>query len=273
MPRPPVALHVLVPAYGPSPYLADALRSAARLGTELTVVDDGSPDDAVTRAVRASGVDVELVRLPENRGVAGAFAACAELSRGEYTVVTGSDDLLGPRYADVVRTLVERFDRPEAVLPGVEVVDERGTPVLPPADRVKRLLRADRGRTALRRGQPLATSLLLGNWLYFPAVAWRTDVLRRYGFDRSLTTVMDLRLALEVVFAGGALATSPERAFSYRRHGASVSSTEAVGGARFAEERDVHRWAAQRAAALGWHRARAAALLRPTSRLHARVAR
>jgi|tagenome__1003787_1003787.scaffolds.fasta_scaffold20428016_1 GT2 family glycosyltransferase len=268
-------LHVLVPAYGDSPYLAETLASviaAAHDGVAITVVDDGTPNDAVQRACEGAGPEVEYVRLPENRGVAGAFQACAERSRGKYTLIMGSDDLMDAEYPTVLRALVDRFGDPELATTSVTVVDSSSAEVRPLPDRVKALL-APRGRKGrLLSGDGLAAGLLTGNWLYFPALAWRTDVLQRHGFRQDMETVLDLDLELRVLFDGGSIAWSPERAFRYRRHAASVSSRSAVAGERFGEERALYRWAGQRAGQLGWRRSAMAARVQATSRLHRALA-
>ena len=228
-------MHVLIPAYGPSPFLSEALRSvleAADDATRLTVVDDGTPGADVRDVAAAYGDRLEYLRLPTNRGVAGSFRACADASVGEYTVIMGSDDLVEPWYLEEVRSLVDQFGHPAMVLPKVTVIDTDGVAVTPLADRVKGWL-APRGGRQLLGGQSLATRLLLGDWLYFPAIAWRTDLLHRNPFRTDLPTALDLDLQVRLVFDGGQLAWSPRRSFLYRRHDSSASSLSAVAGARF----------------------------------------
>ena len=261
-------LHVLVPAYGPSPYLSDALASVLATGAadvRLTVVDDGTPGTVVADICRDVGVEYQ--RLPENLGVSGAFQACAERSTGEYTMIMGSDDLMGSGYPAALRRLVADYGHPELATTGVRVLDGTGTEVRPLPDRVKSLL-GPRGAPRLLSGDRLVASLLNGNWLYFPAVSWRTDVLQRHGFRDDMDTALDLALELTVLFEGGSLAWSPTQEFGYRRHGDSVSSRSAVQGGRFDEEKALFAWAGQRAAALHWRRSSLSARLQVTSRLH-----
>jgi glycosyltransferase involved in cell wall biosynthesis len=263
-------LHVLIPVYGRPELLAetlDSVRGLAGSGVPVTVVDDASPDGDVEDLVGAYP-GIEYRRNDVNLGVAGNFNHCAELSTGDYTVLLGSDDLLLASYADVVHRLVSSFARPAMAMASVRVVDVHGMPARPLADRAKGWV-APRGAERLLSGQSLARSLLLGNWLYFPAIAWRTDLLRAFPFRPEQRSAMDLDVELRLVFAGHGLAWSPEVAACYRRHDHSVSSTEAAQGARFAEERAISRWAAEQATARGWSAAARAARLRPLSRLHA----
>jgi glycosyltransferase involved in cell wall biosynthesis len=263
-------LHVLIPVYGRPELLSQTLESVRGLvgsGVPVTVVDDASPDDDVEELV-AAYPGIEYTRNDVNLGVAGNFNHCAERSIGDYTVLLGSDDLLLDSYAQVVRRLVSSYARPAMAMPSVRVVDGHGRPARPLADRAKGWV-APRGTERLLTGESLARSLLLGNWLYFPAIAWRTDLLRAFPFSPEQRSAMDLDVELRLVFAGHGLAWSPEVAACYRRHDQSVSFTEAAQGARFAEERAISRWAAQQTAARGWGAAARAARLRPLSRLHA----
>jgi hypothetical protein len=269
MARVPDFLHVLIPAYGPSPFLREAVGSVLGTGdgsVRLTVVDDGTPGPVVQDICRAAGAEYE--RLPENRGVAGAFQACADRSTGDYTLIMGSDDVMGRGYPAALRELTERHARPELVTTRVRVLDAAGRESRPLPDRVKGLLGPRAGRSRLLSGDRLVAGLLTGNWLYFPALAWRTDVLQRYDFRADMETALDLDLELRALFDGGSLAWSPLQEFGYRRHGASVSSLSAVGGDRFAEERAVLAWAGQRADELGWRRSSVSARVQLTSRLH-----
>lgn len=266
-------LHILVPAFGPSPYLTQALSSvlaAAKEDTEVTVFDDGSPGPQVRTAARAAGV--EYLRSEINLGVAGSFQRCVDHSRGKYTVIMGSDDLVEPWYVEELTALSRDHGEAAMMLPGVTVVDEQGAVVLPLVDRVKRWV-APRGERRLLSGEGLATRLLVGNWLYFPAIAWRTDLLQAYGFRADLQTVLDLDLELRLVFGGQSLATSSRSSFRYRRHAGSSSNLTATEGQRFVEEAAVFAWAADAAAARGWSRAEWAARLHPTSRMHRVVIR
>jgi glycosyltransferase involved in cell wall biosynthesis len=267
-------VHVLVPAYGPSPFLSwtlDSVLAAADDHTRVTVLDDGTPGPDVLSITAAFEGRLEYLRSPTNRGVAGSFQACVDYSGGDYTVIMGSDDLMEPWYVEEINSLAKEFSEPAMLLPAVTVVDSSGTVVTPLADRVKGWL-APRGRRQLLGGEALATRLLLGNFLYFPAMAWRTDLLRRYGFREDLETVLDLDLEMRLVFDGEQLAWSPRRSFRYRRHSASASSITAAAGGRFDEEAAVYAWSIEAAEARGWRRARRAAQLHPASRLHATLA-
>jgi hypothetical protein len=105
--------------------------------------------------------------------------------------------------------------------------------------------------------------------MYFPAVSFRREPLQEHGFRPGYDVVQDLDLYLRLLLDGASLLLLDEVAFSYRRHAASVSSTEAVTGQRFAEERAFYAATARRLEERGWLRAARAADRHVASRLHA----
>ena len=81
-----------------------------------------------------------------------------------------------------------RFPQAQIIQPGVEVIDETGAVGSAGlVDRVKGLL-SPRGRgTRLLAGEALAISLMRGNWLYFPSIAWQSEALVRTNSGRVST--------------------------------------------------------------------------------------
>lgn len=266
-------LDVVVPYYRGEGYLRTTVASVVAMpgrAWRLTVVDENADGDAAERVLAevagGRGDQVRLVRNEHTLGVAGNFNRCVEVADAPVCTLLGADDVVLPNYADVVLGAMGREPEVDVVQPGVQVIDADGAVWVPPADRVKRML-APRRRKVLQ-GQSFAASLMHGDWLYFPSLAWRTDALRRFRFDPELQTGMDLQLIVEMVVAGHRFAFDPQLCFSYRRHAASVSSQNAGDHTRFAEEQALHEEWARRFRAMRWRRAAAAAALRVTSRAH-----
>lgn len=271
-----MTLQIFLPFYGDPGLLRTAVRSVLAQDSPdwtLTVVDDRYPHASVGEWVEGlADPRVRYVLNPHNLGVSGNFDRCLRLADGDLVTFLGGDDELLPTYVSTVLRM--RAAHPDAALlqPGVEVIDEHGEPALPLADRVKlRLLRprVPAGGLRVLAGERLAASLLTGNWLYFPALAFDRRAAQRHGFRDDLMTIQDLDLILRMVMDGGSLVLADEVCFRYRRHAASESSWRAVEGGRFEEDRRFFAESADRAAALGWQRARRSARRRLTSRLHA----
>ena len=269
-----VALDILVPYWGDPDLMRETVESVFaqdRDDWRLLVVDDAYPDPQITEWLTA--VDdprVTVVRHPANLGITANYRECLARATQEHVVFLGCDDVLLPSYVGVV---LDAFTAaPEAVMvqPGVRVVDETGTPSAGLADTVKQRLLRPRGesRTVLS-GEPLATSLLHGNWLYWPSLAFRRTALEEIGFRVELPIIQDFALEIDLVAHGGTLVVDPEVCFLYRRHAGSASSTTLVDGSRFADERTYYAMAVEQMRALGWRKAERAARARLTSRAHA----
>lgn len=266
-------IDVLLPFYGDPGLMRVAVRSVLAQTSDawrLVVVDDGYPDPSVSTWF--AGIDdprVEYRRNATNLGANANYTRALGLAKAEHVVVMGADDVMHPRYLAVVEEALVAVPDAAVVQCGVEVIDGHGTPVTPLVDRVKGLLRP-RGTEVLGlKGDRLMSSLLHGNWTYFPSLCWRRDVVVGIGFRPQFHVVQDLALLMDVLAQGGTMALAPEVAFSYRRHSGSDSAVKTVGGARFGEERAYFALIAGELEALGHHRAACAARAHLTSRLHA----
>lgn len=266
-------LDIMLPYYGdPALMRAAVLSVLAQTDPDwrLTVVDDGT-EPGVPEWFAALGDDrVRYFRNERNLGVTGNFRRCTELVDHAYMTMMGSDDLMGPGYVATVKAARRAMPGAAMYQPGVRVVDGDGRQVRTLVDTVKkRLYSAAPTERARLRGEGLAVSLLRGNWLYFPAMCWRSDVLKEVGFREDLTVVQDLALTIELLIRGEDLVTDPEVCFDYRRHRASESSAQAYSGSRFAETRRLLLELAADLDALGWHRAARTARRHLSTRLHA----
>ncbi|MEV7558132.1 glycosyltransferase family 2 protein [Streptomyces sp. NPDC048331] len=263
----------LLPYYGDVALMQDAVRSVlAQDGDDwrLTVVDDGTEPGVPEWFEQLADPRVRYLRNERNLGVTGNFNRCVELAEYEYLVLMGCDDLMKPNYLQVVRATADREPTAAMIQPGVQVIGTDGLPYDTLADRTKRKLYAPKGPgRALLGGEELATSLLRGNWLYFPSICWRTEAIKRFPFRADLGVIQDLALVVDLLVAGETLATTPEVCFSYRRHAESESSATAYTGRRFEEAKRFFVETADRLDRHGWPRAAKVSRLHLSSRLHA----
>ncbi|MEU3458493.1 glycosyltransferase [Streptomyces sp. NPDC006733] len=265
--------HILMPYYGDVTLMQDAVRSVlAQDGDDwrLTVVDDGK-EAGVPEWFAALGDErVSYLRNERNLGVTGNFNRCLELSEGEFTVLMGCDDLLLPNYLRTVRAALDHEPKATMVQPGVDVIDGEGKLSRTLVDTTKEKLYAPKGaRPLMLSGEDLAVSLLRGNWLYFPSICWRTEVMRKFRFQADLGVIQDLALVVDLLLDGASLVVTDTVAFQYRRHAVSESSAKALSGDRFDEARRFFRDTAERLTAHGWNRAAKASRRYWSSRLHA----
>lgn len=272
-----MTIDVMLPYYGDVEMMKAAVDSV--LGQQdrdfkLTIVDDGYPDDdlpAYFEALVAGDSRVHYLRNDVNLGANGNYRKCLGLIEHEFTVIMGADDIMLPNYIGTIR---KAFQNPDVdiVQPGVDVIDENGVVYAPLGDKVKDFLRrriVGQSKDAVLTGEPVAKSLITGDWLYFPSVAWRSESMRKHSFREQYNVVQDLGLAMDIIMDGGKMMVSDTICFQYRRHRESDSSVQALDGRRFAEERAFFDECARDFAKLGWTDAAAAAKLHISSRLHA----
>ena len=266
-------VHFVLPYWG-DPALLDLTVDSVLAQTDpdwhLTIVDDHHPDPRAGTTYGAHpDARIAYERNAENLGVAGNFERCRTLADGDLVVFLGSDDVLLPDYVAHMRRA--RAEHPGATMiqPGVRVIgaDERPSNGL--AERVKARLTPAGPRPVTLAGEELAVSLLRGNWLYWPSIAFDGAAVSRHPFRLDLPVILDLAFIMEQVLDGAELVLREEVTFCYRRHEASASSVSSLQGSRFDDERRFYREVAARLAQHGWPRASAVARHRLVSRLHA----
>lgn len=266
-------LHVLIPYWG-DPALLDATMATVLSQSDprwrVTIVDDGYPDPTARQTYEHhADPRVSYVRNEVNLGIAGNFEKCRTLATGRLAMFLGCDDLLHDDFVATVWRHHTAYGDVEMIQVGVRVIGGDGQPANGLADRVKALIRPRITGPTVLGGERLASSLLRGNWLYWPSLVFRVDALAPRSFRADLPIILDLALIMDAVMAGNRLLLAPEVCFDYRRHDESASSTSLLQGDRLADER---RWFGEVAATLrarGWSRAARSARTHWTSRLHA----
>ncbi|WP_405423475.1 glycosyltransferase family 2 protein [Streptomyces erythrochromogenes] len=269
-----VTFDFMLPYYGDVQLMQDAVRSVlAQTDRDfrLVVIDDGKEPD-VPGWFAALGDDrVHYTRNEQNLGITKNFQKCVRLSEADYVVIMGCDDLLHPHYLETVRAVIGERPGIGMVQPGVEVIDGTGQVTQGLADNTKKRLYAPqvKGRR-LMGGEELAASVLRGNWLYFPSIAWRGEVLRKVNFRDDYSVIQDLALVVDLLEGGEEMVIdNSATVFQYRRHAVSESSVQAFSGTRFAEAERYFSAVADRMDARGWPKAARAARFHSASRLHA----
>lgn len=266
-------LEIFIPFWGKPEYLYATVRSVLAQTNDswtLTVVDDCYPDESVAAYFHhISDTRIIYQRNEANLGTTGNYERCRSMASGDLLMFLGCDDLLQPQFVETIHRVHSRFPDAAVIQVGVDVIDDTGAEISPLTDKVKRAImpRVD-GATQLH-GEELATSLLRGDWLYWPSLVFRTESLRRYAFRDALPIIQDLALMIDMAAGGESLVLEPKRCFSYRRHTQSVSASGLLHGSRFADERRYYGTIAAELRAHGWQKAARTATVRWTSRLHA----
>ena len=267
-----MTVDILFPFYGDVAMMKEAVRSVLRQTDpdwRLIVVDDGYPDDSIPGWFGSLGDSrVTYMRNETNLGANGNYRKCLTFVENPLVQVMGADDVMLPNYVEWLVRAARRCPEASIFQPGVFVIDEHGAPSRTMVERVKGFYMPPRIPQVLR-GEALAVSILRGDWLYFPSLAWRAETILGIGFREGYDVVQDVALVCDVAMQGGGLLYDPTAAFLYRRHSGSDSSWRALEGTRFGEERRFFLQMAAEMDQLGWGRAARVARLHISSRLHA----
>ncbi len=264
------SIDIALPFYGDVGYLKIAVNSILAQSDQdwrLLVSDDGYPDPEVETWFKSLGDSrIQYSRNEINLGANGNFQKCLEMVTAEYFVVMGADDVMHPEYVSVMRRHLEKQNGISIIQPQVRIIDGVGVVIHPLADRIKSRIRLSAGNHS---GESICASLMKGNWLYFPAVLWRTAEVKAVGFRDGLNVAQDLGLAIDLLKRGGTLMVIDKILLDYRRHAGGDSTVRALSGTRFIEERSFFKQLANEFDLLNWKKASRAAGIHVTSRLHA----
>ena len=264
-------LHVMIPAYGKSPYLRQTLESAVKhlpLEVPITVIEDPSNDSNIENLAREFS-RVQYVKNNERLGIGGNFNKSIELSTGVFTQICGSDDIfLDNPLKDFDKDKLNQNNISTIGL-DVEVINETGKIVKTIPDLVKRTLRPSLKKITIFQNDKIFSNLMLGDWLYFPAILWKTETLKQTKFDGNFHTAMDLDVFIRLLSNDQKLAFIKSKVLGYRRHSQSASSLYAKSIGRFDEEFLCHKNALDIARRKNWKTGAILAQLALTVRLHA----
>ena len=268
-----MTVDILLPFYGDVVMMKEAVRSVLRQENShwrLIVVDDGYPDDSIPGWFDALGDSrITYERNDKNLGANANYRKCLTYVENSLVQVMGADDIMLPNYVDWLIDTAGRYPRAGVFQPGVVVIDEVGAQSNTLVEKVKRFY-MPRGKAAqLLTGERFAVSVLRGDWLYFPSLAWRAESILGIGFREGYDVVQDLALVCDVAMSGRGLLYDPTVAFMYRRHSGSDSSWRALEGTRFNEEHRFFLQMASEMRARGWRKAARVSRLHLSSRLHA----
>ena len=268
-----MALDIALPFYGEVAFMKQTVQSVLSQSDpnwRLIVVDDGYPDDTIPSWFESLKDErIEYQRNVKNLGANGNFQKCLGLLSAEYCLVMGADDLLEPNFVERINELITSNQAISMIHPGVKVIDENNELISTRSDQVKKKIRELQSSSTVLSGEPLAKSLMKGNWMYFPSIVWKTKTIQEIGFRPGFHVCQDLGLAMDLIMQGGELALIDDEIFRYRRHQESDSSIKAINGERFKDEKEFFSVMSQDLREIGWNSAARAAKVHGTSRLHA----
>jgi glycosyltransferase involved in cell wall biosynthesis len=261
----------MIPAFGESPYLRQTLESIAKhipADIPKTVIEDPSSENNLESLVR-DYPGVNYLKNNHRLGIAENFNKAIDLSSGVFTQICGSDDLFLDNPLSILDLNKLELSEVDAIGFDVDIINQQGNVVKTVPDQAKKLLRPKLDKITFLDSKRLFSNLMLGDWLYFPAILWRTSTIKKIRFDNSFHTAMDLDIFIRLLNDERKMAFVKHKVISYRRHDQSASSLYAKSIGRFDEEFLCHKNALEIAKEKNWKTGAILAQLALTVRLHA----
>ncbi len=231
---------MVVPAYGEPQYLEATLRSLISTqgdSVRILVLDDGSDSSFIQNLVKQFQPRIVYIRNPTNLGVSNNFNRGLRIANAKYVMLVGHDDLMSGCMTSVVNN-THFLDRSFfAILTPVKTVNSSGKTSLSLSAFAKSLLTPK--NSGIISAKRFLVSLLIGNWVFNPAIIWNTEDLDCELYSDRYSFCMDWDLLLRLAYRKRACIYSETEILMYRRHFESISMRNLNG--RYAEELEVLR--------------------------------
>lgn len=216
----------------------------------ILVIDDGTHDERVQRHIELlNDSRITLKQNDVNIGLARNFELARNMTSSDYIVFLGQDDILNSNYLSTVLPWITVANSIAIVQPKVNVIDESGKEFRPLGDIIKlvlhklawalgRKIQLNNDTASMLSSRRAAFTLLIGDFLYFPTLTWKTSVMDTFDISREVT--LDYKMIMEVLAKGGNLMLLPDQIASYRRHQRSASMRPDRMIRRLEEEKSFH---------------------------------
>ena len=216
----------------------------------VLIIDDGTHEERLLSYI-SSLKDPRIVfkQNETNLGLSRNFELARVTATATHLVFLGQDDLLEPNFISSILPWVNKTDSIAITQPVIKIIDESGNRLLPVADLVKKSLHAfawllgtkvtlNGEQGSILNSHKAAFVLLVGDFLYFPTLMWRSSFMNE--FDTSLNVTLDYLMIMDVLNKNGELLLLSTQCAKYRRHSRSASMLPEKMVDRILEERRFH---------------------------------
>ena len=218
--EPAPAVSVIIPAYGVTPYIAEALDSVFAQtynDFELIVVNDGCPDTAALEVVLRPYLDRIVYVKKENGGVSSARNAGIRVAQAPLIALLDGDDAWTPDYLAVQTDFLRKHPQTDIVYSnGVVFGDD------PLADRLAMDLSPSHGEVNFESLVSCRCSVMSS------VLARKAAILAVGGFDESLRRAEDFDLWLRAAHAGIKISYHQRVIFRHRSRNSGLSADAAA---------------------------------------------
>jgi glycosyltransferase involved in cell wall biosynthesis len=266
-------LDIALPFHGDVEMFKESVKSVLSQSSSswrLLIINDAHPDLEVDQWVTdLNDTRIKYIRNARNLGPSLNYTKCVELITGSHCLIFGADDILSQDYVEKMILTISQYPESDFFHPRVAVIDQSGKEYLPIVDKLKKILTPKNAKVLDLNAKEALPVLMTGNWMYFPAITWKLETVRKFGFRPDLNVCQDIWLIAQILISGGKFSLLPETLFMYRRFSGSDSSVKLLNGVRFSEEKLVFNTLASQMLKNQMTLSAFSAKVHLTSRLHA----
>ncbi len=237
----------------------------------VSIIDDATPGDSIYKIVKTYlDYSLDYRRNEENLGLTENFKKCVEVAQGKFFWMPGADDVIDVKNVAEFLEYLEK-DSSAMVVCGASLIDFRGNKYKTIQDTVKKLVSPVvlRKKPAKLKSRKVLERIMVGNFIYFPAIIWRTDLVKENQFRSGYGTCLDLDLIVRTLFKVPEILYWPKmHILKYRRHIKSDSSQAAQESSRYESELKISSEVASAAILRKWWLLYVFARIAITARLH-----
>ena len=253
----------MIPVYKQEEYFKILLNSLVQnLGpyiasekVRVSIIDDATPGDSIYSIVNShADYSLDYHRNNQNLGLAENFRKCVEVAEGKYMWMPGADDVIEIDNVAELLAFLET-DSSAMILCDARVIDFQGNKYKTTQDTIKKVLSPFvlGKKPAKLKSRNVLARAMVGNFIYFPAIIWRTDLVKENQFRNGYGTCLDLVLIARTLFQVPKVAYWPRMPIlQYRRHSQSDSSMASKLDSRFESELRVSSEVASEALIRRW---------------------
>jgi len=197
---------IAIPFYNPGPAFEDAIKSVfAQTYTnwELLLVNDGSTDDSLEKALAIKDSRVRVINDGKNLGLGARLNQIAQLASGEYLARMDADDIMHPERIEKQVTFLENNSYVDVVDTGAIIIDINGQPV---------------GISHIKEKLPTAYELLKKGGFLHPSIMAKKKWFLNNPYDPKYLRTQDRELWARTFFRSR-FAHLPEPLYFYRFEG------------------------------------------------------
>lgn len=227
-----------------------SVRSQDYSDFSILIIDDGTFDERLVNYIHSlNDPRITFKQNSSNLGLPKNFELARKTAQASCLVFLGQDDVLEPNYISSVLPWFMKSSSIAIVQPVVKVIDESGNQIFPIADIAKKILNQCAwflGKKITFEGQlgsilvkhRAASVLLIGDFLYFPTLMWKSSFMNEFDTSKSIT--LDYLMIIDVLSKDGELLLLRSQNARYRRHQRSASMSPEKMLDRLLEERRFH---------------------------------